>query len=91
MKNAINKNFEITNTLNWSNSEISLYWIWSIEKEWKQWIEKRISFIRNFTGYNNSWYYVSTNVNPADLPTRNSDIRCLQKKNDLYWHGPKCY
>ena len=27
-------------------------------------------------------------ANPAYLPTRNSDIKCLQK-NDLYWHGPK--
>ena len=26
-----------------------------------------------------SWYYVSTKVNPADLPTHKSDTKCLQK------------
>ena len=36
VKNAINKNFEITNIFYWSASEIILYWIRSIEKEWNQ-------------------------------------------------------
>ena len=87
VKNAINENFEITNIFYWSDSEISLYWIRSIEKEWKQWVENKVNFIRNLTDYK-SWYYVSTKVNAADLPTRNSDIKCLQK-NDSYWHSPQ--
>ena len=33
-KNAINKNFETTNIFYWRDSEISLYWIRSIKKEW---------------------------------------------------------
>ena len=69
VKNAIKNKHEITNTFYWSDSEISLYWIRSIEKEWKQWVENRVNFIRNFTDYK-SWYYVSTKVNPADFPTR---------------------
>ena len=60
-KSPINKNFEITNIFYWSDSKISLYWIRSIEKEWKQWVENRVNFIQNFAGYK-SWYYVSTKV-----------------------------
>ena len=26
----------------WSDSEISLFWIRSIEKEWRQWLENRV-------------------------------------------------
>ena len=79
VKNAINKNFETTNIFYWSDAEISLYWIQSIEKEWEQWVENRVNFVRNFTDYK-SWYYVSTKVNHADLLASNSDIKCLQKK-----------
>ena len=33
VKNAVNKSFEITPICYWSDSEISFYWIQSIEKE----------------------------------------------------------
>ena len=79
VKKAINKNFETANIFYWSDAEISLYWIQSTEKEWEQWVENRVNFVRNFTDYK-SWYYVSTKVNPADLLASNSDIKCLQKK-----------
>ena len=36
VKNGINKIFEITNIFYRSDSEISLYWTQSIEKEWKE-------------------------------------------------------
>ena len=36
VKNGINKIFEITNIFYRSDSEISLYWTRSIEKEWKE-------------------------------------------------------
>ena len=85
VKNAINKNFERANIFYWRDSETSLYWIWSIEKEWKQWVENRVNFIRNFIDYK-SWYYVSTKVNPADLPTQRYKI---VTNNYLYWHGAK--
>ena len=61
LKSPINKNFEITNIFYWSDSKISLFWIRSIEKEWKQWVENRVDFIQNFPGYK-SWYYISTKV-----------------------------
>ena len=79
VKKTFNKNFEITNIFYWSDSEIFICWIQSIEKGWEQRVENRVNFIRNFADYK-SWYYASRNVNPADLPTRNSDIKCLQKK-----------
>ena len=45
------KFFEIRNIFYWNDSEISLFWIRSNEKKWKQWIENRVIFIRNFTYY----------------------------------------
>ena len=84
-KNTLYKNFEITSIFYLSDSEICLCPTQSIEKEWRQWAENRVNFIRKLTDQKNQ-YYVSTKVNPVDLPTRNSDIKCLQK-NDLYRHG----
>ena len=48
-KNTLNKSFEITSIFYWSDSEICLCPTQSIEKEWRQWAENRVNFIRKLT------------------------------------------
>ena len=86
MKNAINKNFEPTNIFHWSDSEISLYWIQSIEKGWERWVENRVNFILSLTDYK-SRYYVSTKINSAVCLHLTVILKFT--KNDLQWHGSK--
>ena len=71
----------------WSDSEIVLFWILGITKEWKLWVENRVNFIRDNTDINN-WNHVPGNLNPADIPTR----ECLPSdviNNYNWWNGPE--
>ena len=71
---AINCVFNVSRLFYWSDSsEISLYWIKGVNKEWKAWVENRVNAVRCDSSVND-WNYVPGNLNPADIPTREGNI-----------------
>ena len=70
----------------WTDSEICLWWIKSIDKEWKVWVEHRTNAIRALTDID-LWRFVPGDCNPSDIATRKGDIVDLGG-NALFWNGP---
>ena len=70
----------------WSDSQISLWWIRQVWKDWKVWIENRVQVIRKNVALEYC-IYVPTDINPADITTRllppNTFVGC-----ELWWKGP---
>lgn len=87
VENSLSKVVEISGKYFWTDSQITLAWITSPNKEYKVFVENRVQEIRKYTNIE-SWFYCETAKNPADLLTR------LKKINDfknlkLWWHGPE--
>ena len=47
VKAAIHPVWGVQNVYYWTDSEISLYRIKGVNKEWKQWVESRVNFVRD--------------------------------------------
>ena len=80
---ALKNNIVIHSMYCWTDSQISLAWIYSINKEFKKFVQNRVSSIRKNVDYLN-WRYCKTKENPADIITR-------ANKNfdeNLWWSGP---
>ncbi|XP_060528273.1 uncharacterized protein LOC132703161 [Cylas formicarius] len=74
-KRALNINFD--EFYYWCDSTITLAWIKGSLHQWKIFVSNRVTQIQNLTE-TNSWQYVNTQENPADLPSRG-----LRSKNEL--------
>ncbi|KAJ0180173.1 hypothetical protein K1T71_004764 [Dendrolimus kikuchii] len=75
------------NVFLYSDSQIVLAWLKSINIKSNPYVSNRVEKIKNFT-QDFSWSYVSTENNPADMLSRGFDPHKL-KFNELWWHGPK--
>ena len=62
-----------------------LHWIRHAEKDWKPFVMHRVLEILKLTEPLD-WFYISTDCNPADLPSRGTSADFLQ--SDLWLHGP---
>ena len=71
----------------WVDSMNVGYWIQGQSKEYKPFIAHRVGEIHEFSAPN-QWCYVPTDVNPADLGTRDLTLAELGSA-DLWWNGPK--
>ena len=69
-----------------TDSEICLWWIKSVYKEWKAWVENRTNAIRVLTDID-LWRFMPGNCNPSDIGTRKGDFVDLVSKV-LFWNGP---
>ena len=49
-------------------------------------MKNRVNKIKQMTDVDD-WYYINTNLNPADIGTRESSVTKLAK-NNLWWYGP---
>ena len=67
----------------WTDSQISLAWIRSINREFKTFVQNRVVSIRKNVDHSN-WRYCKTNENPADIITRAN--KNFDEK--LWWNGP---
>ncbi|XP_060526909.1 uncharacterized protein LOC132702345 [Cylas formicarius] len=84
-KRALNINFD--ECYYWCDSTITLAWIKGSPHQWKIFVSNRVTQIQNLTE-TNSWQYVNTQENPADLLSRGlSPIDFL--KNKLWFNGTK--
>ena len=71
----------------WSDSQIALWWIWGVNKEFKQFIENRVVEIRRLTKPTQG-NHCPTESNPADICSRGSMTSKLIA-NQSWWSGPE--
>ena len=72
----------------WSDSQIALFWINSEPEELVPYVRDRVREISKFSSPSD-WYYVPSELNPADLMTK-PGISFLDLKNSNLWkYGPE--
>ena len=71
----------------WSDSQIVLWWIRGVNREFKQFIQNRVVEIRRLTKPT-QWNYCPTESNPADICSRGTMTSKLIT-NQLWWSGPE--
>lgn len=71
----------------WCDSTIALAWIKSSPHQWNIFVANRINQIQSLTDPE-SWRYVNTQENPADILTRGISPTAIIN-NQLWWKGPK--
>ena len=69
VRKAMSLQVKISNVVSWSDSKVSLYWVKSVTKKRKFWIENRVSEIRENASVD-CWRFVPTDRNSADVATR---------------------
>ncbi|XP_068720408.1 uncharacterized protein [Montipora capricornis] len=69
----------------WSDSQIALWWIWGVNREFKQFVQNRVVEIRRLvkTGH---WDNCPSENNPADICSRGS-LASKLVANRLWWNG----
>ena len=65
---ALKNDIVINSVYCWTDSQTSLAWIRSINKEFKTFVQNRVLSIRKNVDYSN-WRYCKTKENPADIIT----------------------
>ncbi|XP_065665735.1 uncharacterized protein LOC136087157 [Hydra vulgaris] len=70
----------------WTDSKISLSWIKNSKRDWKLWVQHRVSKIQELSN-KNDWSHIEGENNPADIPTRDLNLLTFQT-NCLWWEGP---
>ena len=71
----------------WSDSQIALWWIWGVNREFKQFVQNRVVEIRGLVKTAH-WDYCPSENNPADICSRGSFASKLVA-NRLWWNGPE--
>ena len=71
----------------WLDSQIALWWIWGVNKEFKQFVQNRVVEIRGLVKPTQS-DYCPTEFNPADICSRGSMASKLVA-NQMWWNGPE--
>ena len=73
---AFKKDIDITQTFYWTDSTINLFRIRGLKTEYQQFVQNRLTQIRELSSADD-WFYVPTEINPADLPSRRCSITDL--------------
>ena len=87
LSNALRSIVKIDDTYCWQCSQITLWWIYRITKEFKQFVQNRPVEIRKLVDFR-KWRYCPSEENPSDMPTRSMKLSNLMK-NSKWWKGPK--
>ena len=66
VKTAVESEVEIVSVFCWTDSQIVLWWIRKVHKEWKVWVQNVGEKIRENVDSKN-WFHVPTALNPADI------------------------
>ena len=67
----------------YSDSQIALFWIKGIAKDWKPFVHNRVREIRGLVPIE-FWHHCSGEKNPADLLSR----VVIPSENEIWWQGP---
>ncbi|XP_076298183.1 uncharacterized protein LOC143217599 [Lasioglossum baleicum] len=70
----------------WTDSTVALAWIQAHPSRWKPFVAHRVAEIQSLLP-GVRWMHVSTQDNPADLPSRGITCDDLQRAK-LWWEGP---
>ncbi|XP_015189956.1 PREDICTED: uncharacterized protein LOC107073773 [Polistes dominula] len=76
----------ITKTILWTDSQVTLTWIKAHPSRWKDYVHNRVIKIQELSR-NAHWRYVSGTSNPADCASRGISTDQLEK-HTLWWTGP---
>ena len=71
----------------WLDSQIVLWWIFGLKKEFVQFVENRVREIRKLVNVKD-WHYVPTSQNPSDIASRGMKASSLVA-NRKWWQGPE--
>ena len=66
VRKAFSDQVKISNVVSWSDSKFTLYWLTSVTKKWKIWVENLVSEIKENLDVD-FWHYVPTDCNSADV------------------------
>ena len=69
VKGAIGMILKVDEVYFWTDSEICVWWIKSVDKEWKAWMENKTNAIRALTNIDLR-RFVPGDCNPSDIGTR---------------------
>ena len=69
-----------------TDSQVALFWIKGVEKEWKPFVQHRVEEIRRLTSVH-CWSHCAGKNNPADIPSRGLTSLELST-NNLWRDGP---
>ena len=86
MQEAIEGVIHIDEIVCWSDSLVTLYWIKGTCKQFKQFIENRVSEVRKHTQAD-TWRHVPGILNPVDIPVRELDATEFMQ-SELWFNGP---
>ena len=87
LRRALHGSLTIDRIVYWSDSTVALSWIRGLTKEYKQFVQNRVTEIRSLT-CDDSLRYCPTKENPADIASRG--VSATELVNDeKWWHGPK--
>ena len=84
---ALEPEVDLEEPLCYTDSLVSLYWIIGETREWKQFVQNRVTEIRSLVSVKN-WRHCPGVNNPADIPSRGATARKLTKNQRLWLHGP---
>ena len=84
--NSLRSEITLEQAACYSDSQIALCWIQGLEREWKLFIQIRVSEIRKLVPVG-SWKFCPGKENPADLPSKGvAPVELCNCK--LWWNGP---
>ena len=86
VKNALSPVVSIEEIYCWSDSTTTLHWIKGVERQYKQFVENRVTEVRSKVSPE-FWSFCSGLENPADIPTRGLSAKALLRSS-LWWIGP---
>ena len=86
VKEALQPVAQVNEVFCWTDSMTTLHWIKGIDKEYKQFVQNRVTEIRQLIPIE-SWNHCPGYENPADLPSRGMSAEALQE-SQIWWHGP---
>ena len=87
ISSALKGTLNINEMFCWLDSQIALWWIWGVTREFKQFVQNRVTEIRGLV-QPDMWNYCPTEHNPADIASRGMKASGLIE-NELWWSGPQ--
>ena len=88
VQEALDKEVQLEEPICYTDSMIALAWIQHEEREWKQFVENRVSEIRKLVAPK-CWHHCPGVDNVADIPSRGVKPREFQENMKLWLEGPE--
>ena len=83
---ALREELNVNTYFCWTDSMVSLAWIYAADKELKTFVQNKVLEIRKNVEITR-WGYCKSVDNPADIITRLKDVDIVH--NSLWWNGPQ--